>query len=160
MAMEGHIDALGAPFHRRGIALFLSAPGDEEWAARIGQLEDVKHVCGAALIEAGVIPRTYELDGAVVEDQPVRIRLGLSAEAFNAIQQQAYEAERRGHLLRITVTLSGKSLPDPDSFGGILLTDLDLSERREFAVTAVSFTETDECLCLGPTGGSQHSGGE
>jgi hypothetical protein len=42
-------------------------------------------------------------------------------------------------------TLSGNSLPDiGDRFGFVLLKELDVSERRQFAVTAVSFRETDE----------------
>jgi hypothetical protein len=152
MTMEGHIDDYvegGEPadtrFHRRGIKLFLSAPRDEDWAAGIGQLEGIAHVCGVALIEAGVIPKTYEFDGVIEDDQPVQIRFKLSVEAFNAIQQQAYDAERRGHLLEMKATLSGNSLPDTgDRFGSVLLKELDVSERRQFAVTAVSFRETNE----------------
>jgi hypothetical protein len=95
MTMEGYIDdyveggePADARFHRKGIKLFLSAPRDENWAAGIGQLEGIAHVCGAALIEAGVIPKKYEFDGVIEEDQPVQIRFKLSVEAFNAISSR------------------------------------------------------------------------
>jgi hypothetical protein len=152
MTMEGKIDdyvesgePADARFHGQGIKLFVSAPQDRDWASRLCQLEGVDHVCGAAFIEAGVIPKTYDFDGMTEEDQPVQIHLKLSVQAFNAIQQQAYDAERRGHLLEMKATLSGNSLPDTgDRFGFVLLKELDVSERRQFAVTAVSFTETKE----------------
>lgn len=152
MTMEGYIDdyveggePADARFHGQGIKLFLSAPRDEDWAVGIGQLEGIAHVCGAALIEAGVIPKKYEFDGVIEEDQPVQIRFKLSVDAFDAIQQQAYDAERRGHLLEMKATLSGNSLPDTgDRFGFVLLKELDVSERRQFAVAAVSFTEANE----------------
>lgn len=92
-----------------------------------------------------MIPKTYDFDGVIEEDEPVQIRFKLSVQAFNAIQQQAYDAERRGHLLEMNATLSGNSLPDTgDRSGIVLLKDLDVSERRRFAVTAVSFRETNE----------------
>ena len=152
MTMEGQIDdyvedgePADARFHGQGIKLFLSAPQDREWASRLSQMEGVAHVCGAALIEAGVIPEKYDFDGVIEEDQPVQIRFKLSVQAFNAIQQQAYDAERRGHLLEMKATLNGNSLPDTgDRFGIVLLKELDVSERRQLAVTAVSFTETNE----------------
>ena len=89
MTMEGYIDdyveggePADARFHGQGIKLFLSAPRDEDWAAGIGQLEGIAHVCGAALIEAGVIPKKYEFGGVIEEDQPVQIRFKLSVDAL------------------------------------------------------------------------------
>lgn len=131
-------------FHGQGIKLFVSAPCKEDWISKVCQLEGLSHVCGAAIIEANMTPKTYDLDGEVVEDQPVQIHLSLSVEAFNAIQQQAYDAERRGHRLDMTATLSGNSLPEPRNSLGLLdLINLDVSERREFAVIAVRFQEVD-----------------
>ncbi len=80
-----------------------------------------------------------------MQDDPVQIRFSISVDAFNAIQQQAYDAERRGHRLDMDATLSGDSLAETGGTLGILaLKDLDVSERRAFAVIAVSFIEANE----------------
>ncbi len=128
-------------FHGKYILLEMGSPPDREWLEKIRADLGGDQVCGVTSITAGVEPDRFELDGDMVEAEPISIWLEVRPDAFEAISHLAKEADRRNEILRAAVKLTGDRLPDTQS-SFTFLKDLDVSEQRDYAVESFEITET------------------
>jgi hypothetical protein len=143
-ALSGHIDdpyitALGdidsclsdSTFDNKSVRVEFSSPPDTEWLAGL----HCSNACGSVVIDAHVNPEQYEHDGESFEIQPVRVIIMVDPTTFETIRRQAAEASYHRRIMNLKVTLADESLPEPKSqYGGLDLKDLDVSERRGYAI--------------------------
>lgn len=140
----GDIDESGegnSAFHYKDVRVTISSPPDPDWLEKIRAAHGVDDACGAVLVNAGVEPDRFELDGESVEDEPVHVTVTMSADAFEAIRRQVAEASDHRRIMWATVTLAGNSLPKLES-DFIRLKDLDVTERRGYAVSGFEIFDT------------------
>lgn len=131
----------GSVFHNKAARLDIYSPGDPAWLDRVRTLLGDSDACGRVAVRAGVEPDCFEVLGEAVEDEPVTVRLDMSADAFEAIQRQAADAYNHNRIMGATVALSGAALPKKDS-PFIFLKDLDVSKSEEYAVTGFEISNT------------------
>ncbi len=143
-ALSGYIDdpyitALGdidsclsdSTFGNKSVRVEFSSPPDTEWLAGLRG----SNACGSVVIDAHVHPEQYEHDGQSFEIQPVRVIIMVDPTTFETIRRQAAEASYHRRIMNLKVTLADESLPEPKSqYGSLHLKDLDVSERRGYAI--------------------------
>lgn len=130
-------------FHGKPVRLEISSPPDPEWLDEIRKTRGVAHACGLVRINAGVESERITLDGGAVEDEPLVAMVVVSADAFEVIRRQAAEAYDHRRVMWANVKLAGDPLPNSDkSLGYICLKDLDVSERRGYAVRSFEIFDT------------------
>lgn len=144
---DSHDDDITDPqddrFHGKGVLLRISSPRNPEWEEKVKAMDELENVCGSVRVSKDVEPPRFEVDGKVIEGEPVQVSLVVTDEAFNAIRQQASEAYDHHRILEVSLTLVGKSLPDTDSVWGFRwLKDFDVSEERQYAIGSFSILDT------------------
>jgi hypothetical protein len=65
-------------------------------------------------VNAGVEPQRFEIDGKIMEGEPLHGAVAVSADAFEAIRHQA--ADDHSRMMPANVTLVGDQLPEPGEF--------------------------------------------
>lgn len=91
--------------------------------------------CGAVQINADIEPERFELEGEIVEMEPVVVMLEVSTDSFEVLRRQVVNADEQHLNMGMKVTLVGESLPQPKSkYGMISLKDLDVSSSKSYAV--------------------------
>jgi hypothetical protein len=139
--LGGGPDFSAPHFHEKPVRLEISSPPDPEWLGRVRAARGVDEACGLVRVNAGVEPKRYEVDGEMIEEEPVKVILAVSGDAFEAIRHQASEAYDHRRIMWAKVTLIGKSLPELES-AMLFLGDLDVSELRGYAVSDFEIFDT------------------
>lgn len=130
-------------FHEKPVRLEISSPPDSEWLSEVNTKLGAAESFGRVRVKKNVETEQLCDDGEKFEVEPIRIRLDIPPDVFEAIHSQAIEAYRQRHLLWANVTLVGEKLPSVDTELGILfLQDLDVSEDREYAVGRFEIFDT------------------
>lgn len=128
-------------FHDKPARLEIHSPADPAWLEEVRNSLGDRSACGCVTVRASVEPHRFEIEGEEVEAEPVRVRLDMSADAFEAICRQAADADDHHRIMCAKVTLSGDAVPDTDSLF-IVLKDLDVSKAQEFAVRDFEIFDT------------------
>lgn len=139
----------GSAFHGKPVRVEISSSPDAEilGSIRASYMGGMGDPCGLVRCRSGVAPERFELDGEMVETEPVEVWMQLSPDAFEAIRRQAAEAYDNRRIMWAKVTLVGDSLPatdDPrmDSFFGLHLKDLDISADKVYGVRDFEIFDT------------------
>jgi hypothetical protein len=125
----------GSAFHGKPVRMEISSPPDEKCSADdLGTL-GVENAFGVFSVEAHVELEQFELDGEMVEVEPVRVNVEMNPDAFETIRCQASEAYERRRIMWAKLTLHVGALPELDnSFRRVDLKDLDVSKENSYAV--------------------------
>lgn len=146
---DPEIDPLGgidpgfsaSTFHDKSVRLKIHSPTDLPWLEKIRtSLGVISNICGCIWVNANVEPHRFEIGGEAAEEEPVTVHLEVSADTFEAIQQQAARADDHHRIMQAKINLAGDALPETDS--PIFLEDLDVSEAQRYAVTAFEIFDT------------------
>lgn len=136
MFLRGHVEHYDRDdrFEGKPVRIRLETPPDPEWEEKIKTEQEVNSACGRLSVRAKVQARKFEEE---VGDPPIQAFITITQEAFDAVSVHATETLDRLHRVGATIRLVGKSLPEtgtglaPES---VLLTDLDVSEDKSYAV--------------------------
>lgn len=139
----------GSAFHGKKIRVNIDSPPDTEFLGKIRAIcmGGVGNPCGSVVIRIGVEPERFELDGEMVEAEPIEASLHLSHDAFEAIRHQAAEAYDHRRIMWATITLVGNALPatdnpEIDTIFSLKPKDLDISADRGYGVRSFEIFDT------------------
>lgn len=123
-------------FHNKPVRVEFSFPPNTAWLAKVLNETASDKACGVVQINTNIEPERFELEGEIVEEEPVRVELEVSTDSFEVIRRQVSNADEQHLEMEMEVTLVGNTLPQQkNSLGIISLKDLDVSKHRIYAVS-------------------------
>ena len=143
MRLCGHVHevdedyGINEPFHLKTCALHINSPTDQEWLKEVRSSLGDRDAFGNVTIYSGLAPLRLKF----VELPPVRVKISISNDMFEALHQQVIEAFDQRRFISANVEFSGAALPDIAT-SQIFLDDLDISEDKTYPVTHFEFSKT------------------
>jgi len=134
-----------SPFHHQSFSLEVVSPPDFTWLGNLAAKLGTENPIGVARVLPDVQPESFEVLGEHAEEPPVRIRINLTADAFEAVRQQAAEAYKYRRIMWAKIPLTGNALPalEPDRiFSKLKPKKLDVSVQRDYAVKDFEIFDT------------------
>ncbi len=122
-------------FHNKPVRVEISSPPNPDWLAIVLNETAADKACGVVQINTDIEPKRFELEGEIVEVEPVKVKLEVSTDSFEVLCRQVANADEQHLEMGMEVTLVGESLPQQKNRLGIIsLKDLDVSNHQIYAV--------------------------
>lgn len=102
--LTGHLDLSGwiddrsddkSPFHNKLVHMEISSPSTPGRWARVLNKTGTDKTCGVVQINADIKPERFELEGEIVGEGPVIVRLEVSTDSFEVLRRQVVNADEQ-----------------------------------------------------------------